>query len=124
MKNKRITLLVLLFVFLQSCTVYNSTSVSLEEATDKGKVRVFNNAGLEWVFKEIQMKDSVFYGVTSKDTLKIRQNQVSTIYTIDKEESERKTKLLKKSLLYSSIPMGAGLTVILVSLVLLLLHGY
>ena len=91
MKKRKITIVVLLFMLLQSCTVYQKTSVSIEEATNKGKVKLENNNGLIWKFNKIEQIDSIYYGIVKGDTLEITPANITKINPID----ERKSLLLR-----------------------------
>ncbi|MDH5368168.1 MAG: hypothetical protein OEW67_14370 [Cyclobacteriaceae bacterium] len=53
MKNKRIIIVLLATAILQSCTVYLSSSATLEGTVDKGKVKVITNYGSTFEFNKI-----------------------------------------------------------------------
>lgn len=83
MKNHIFVLLFSLFIF-QSCTVYNNkTPVSLAEAANNGKVKVFNNAGQSFKFDKIELIDSAYYGMKAEDTLQINSNSLSKVLLVD-----------------------------------------
>ncbi len=59
----KIILLVISIVFFQSCVVYNNPSVSLSEATNKGKVKLYDTNGYTYKFTNIEKIDSIYYGI-------------------------------------------------------------
>ena len=61
--KKSISLVLLATIIFQSCAVYQKTSLTLDEAKDKGKVRVITSQGDALKFNNIVQKDSMYYGV-------------------------------------------------------------
>ena len=53
----------------QSCTVYQKTSISLEQATNQGKVQVVTTEGREIKFKNIVIENDMYYGVGNQPEL-------------------------------------------------------
>lgn len=66
-------LLSIFFAFViclgQSCTVYQHTSISLEQATNQGKVQVVTTEGREIKFKNIIIENDMYYGVGNQPEL-------------------------------------------------------
>ena len=84
---KKVKLFAFAIILLQSCTVYHNSSVSLEEAVDKGKVKVITNYGSTFEFNKIEQKGSVYYGVGQNDTIQINSNDLSQIQVADTRKS-------------------------------------
>ena len=61
--KKSISIVLLATILLQSCVAYHDTSVSLNEAKDKGRVRVSYTDGRDASFGNIIFKDSTYYGI-------------------------------------------------------------
>ena len=87
LKNKTAYIILLTFLLFQNCTVYQKTSISIEEAKGKGKVRVVTNFGIEYMYDNIILKDSIYYVINGKNVRRINQNQLSEIYLKDKKNS-------------------------------------
>ena len=90
MKNL-ILLLIALVIFLgQSCTVYQDTSISLEQARDQGKVQVVTIEGREIKFKKIIVEDDIYYGVGSQpelSTVLLKSESIESIFLQNKTKS-------------------------------------
>lgn len=84
--NQKINLILIFVILFESCTVYKSTPVSLEEAYKfEGKVRVYTIENIELWFKKIEVDNNEYFGVTRKkgkivriplDSLKIKSISV------------------------------------------------
>lgn len=90
--NKFVLWFLILIVILQSCTVYNKTPVSLEEAgasNKKAEVLKTNDSILH--FKKIEQVNGTFYGVkkVKGQMLKVplSQNEISRIRTKNESAS-------------------------------------
>ncbi|MDH5368167.1 MAG: hypothetical protein OEW67_14365 [Cyclobacteriaceae bacterium] len=99
MKNTKIVIIIIAVIILQSCSVYNKPSVSIGEATDKGKVKVITNYGSTILFEKIERRDSVYYGfinnnVKSDSILQIFSDDDIAVYTLDAKKSKRRTRIL------------------------------
>lgn len=82
----------LLLILFQSCTVYHKTSVSIEEATNQGKVKVVDGTGQEYFYDKIVLKDSIYYGIYHRNPpAVIRHYESKEIYMKDKKKSLRKS---------------------------------
>ena len=95
--KKSISLLLLGMILLQSCSVYEKTSVSLDDAQNRGIVKVMPTYGQKVYFKNIELKDSVYYGIAMKDKNGISplyQAQISSIFIKDLKKSKRLTTIV------------------------------
>ena len=80
MKKQAIYGIVLAALLLQSCVAYQSTSVSINEAYNKGNVRVHTTSGEKLKFQNIELQDSTFYGMTENNRVKLEINKISAIH--------------------------------------------
>ena len=90
--KKSISILLLGMILLQSCSVYQKTSVSLNDAQNRGIVKVIPNYGQKVYFKKIELRDSVYYGYAMKDKNGITplyQAQISSIFIKDVKKSKQ-----------------------------------
>ena len=94
MKNKTISIVLLVTMFLQSCVAYNYTSVSLDNAYDKGRVKIINTYGTNVEFKSIIMVDSIYYGVNRGTETRLDEYQISSIYLQNHPKSNMITIVL------------------------------
>ncbi len=65
MKFRPIIYTALTFVFicyLQSCVVYHSNTLSLQESVNKGKVKVVDSKGTSYKFTNIEIIDGAYLG--------------------------------------------------------------
>ena len=67
-------------MWLTSCSTYQSTSVSLSQAVDKGKVKTISSLGESAYFKNVVFVDSTYYGVNGKDRVILNKVAVPTVY--------------------------------------------
>jgi hypothetical protein len=85
--------IVLIFVFLlQSCTVYKSAAVSIEEAAaTNNKVLIIDNNDAKLKYKKIEQIDGIYYGITVKNenTVKapLTESEIKKIRVLDKTAS-------------------------------------
>ena len=110
--NKSILIVLLASTLLQSCVFYQQTSVSLDSAVDKGKVKVVNTSGMEFIFKNIYIKDSIYYGVYQSQEILIDTTEIKNIYLKDKKKSKKRTALLALSPL---IVYGSWIVIVLIA---------
>ena len=61
--KRQIAIFILVNIFLQSCFVSQKTSVSVDEAVNKGKVTFENNEGKKIYLKNIIYEDGAYYGI-------------------------------------------------------------
>ena len=92
--RSRILILVIIFFFLQGCSVYRPIPVSVEAAAkSSGKVKVQNNAGQTFKFDKIEKIGLKYFGIKGNNELLISQSDLSVIYLIDTKKSRRRTIL-------------------------------
>jgi len=109
MTLKTYILTVVFLVSMQSCIVYQKTSVTLADAHDKGVVKVESYTGeLHW-FENIELRDSTYYGLSIKRIenkyglyevqyyIPLSAEQLNKIYLKDRKKSKRQTILLATS---------------------------
>lgn len=71
-----------IFILIQSCTVYHSASVDIEDAVQsQNKVKVLTNTSKTYKFKKIIAKDNLYYGIA-------KANRNSNLVYSDKEKIE------------------------------------
>ncbi len=97
MKKKSISFVLLAVILLQSCVAYQKTSVSLDSAVDKGKVKVVKTSGNEFRFKNIYIKNNIYYGDAKTQEIRIDTTQIKNIYLKDRKKSNKRTVLLALS---------------------------
>ena len=74
-------------MLLQSCVAYQKTSVSLNEATNRGKVKIVDTHGSAYHLQNVEMKDSIYYAsIKGKQTI-LYEAQIASIYLHDKKKS-------------------------------------
>ena len=86
MKNY-ITIFLLATILLQSC--WQKTSVPIELAVDKGRVKLISTNSKKIYFDKIIKEDSTFYGTKNstgyQNKYEIPRNLVESIYLINKK---------------------------------------
>jgi len=102
--KKSISLFLLATILLQCCAVYEKIPVSLTEAQNKGMVKVVNTHGVEFVFEEIYLEDSSYFGVTKKNITHLDSTYISSIHLQDIKKSNIKFLLV-------SVIITLGITV-------------
>lgn len=94
--KKRSQFLSLFFIALlvfQSCHVYTPESSTLDEATTSNRsVKIHTKEGKRLRYKRIFKKEGLYYGVQKRDTvqidilnierLRLKNNALSTVYTV------------------------------------------
>jgi len=98
--KKSISFILFATILLQSCVAYQKTSVSLNEAENKGKVKVTTTLGNNLEFFNIDFRDSVYYGDygKSRDEIALDSAQISSIYLQDIRRSKNQTTITIVSL--------------------------
>ena len=96
--KKSISVLLLVIMLLQSCVAYQKTSVSLNEATDRGRVLLIDTHGSAYHLQNIEMEDSIHYGMIAKEKTIIYEAQFSSIYLQDKKKSKTQKIIVLVSL--------------------------
>ena len=115
MKKQSISIVLLATILLQSCVAYQKTSVSLDSAVDKGKVKVVKTSGNEFRFKNIYIKNNIYYGDAKTQEIRIDTTQIKNIYLKDRKKSNKRTVLVALSPL---IVYGAWLVIAVIGFIL------
>lgn len=89
--KKHISIVLLATILLQSCVAYQKTSVSLEQAHNKGNVKMVDMNGHKHRIKNIEMKDSIYYAFIDEKRIRLHETQISSIYLQDKKKSNTQT---------------------------------
>ena len=92
--KKSIAIILLATILIQSCVAYQKTSISLNEAYDRGKVEVINNSGKKTHFTNIILKDNNYYGINSANRFveeSLNSINISAIYLQDKKATKQNT---------------------------------
>ena len=105
MKKQSISIVLLATILLQSCVAYQKTSVSLEEAANRGKVKLIHTDGTFLLFKNIEMQDSIYYGFINNIQRPLVESNFSGIYLQDKKKSEIQTVIFVPTFL---LALGFG----------------
>ena len=93
MKKQSISIVLLASILLQSCVAYQKTSVSLEDAANRGNVKLIGTDGNVYEIQNIEMQDSIYFGFIGKEKIVITEASLSGIYLQDKKKSSRWTVL-------------------------------
>ena len=78
-----------ILILLQGCTVYKSTSISMEHAVqNETKVKVKTNSGEKYKFSRIGIKDGNYFGVTKSKGAMVKipldEKSINTVNEKDK----------------------------------------
>jgi hypothetical protein len=71
----------LIYLLLQSCSIYEKSGVGLDQSVDKGKVLIVFDDGREKKFDNVVFKDSIYYGMNPKSTGKSELQQIPEFAT-------------------------------------------
>lgn len=88
-KSKIVCVLLIFVMMLQSCAVYQKTSVSLDEAASADrKVLVVKTDNTKLKFKKIEQIDGVYYGLIKTkgriEKIPLTESDLKTIRVLDK----------------------------------------
>ena len=83
--KKLISIVLLALFLLQSCVIYQKTSIPIDSAVAKGKVKLISTEGREIHFDKIEKKDSLFYGTVNSIDWHIPVSEVESIYLANKK---------------------------------------
>ena len=103
MKKSTFVFLLIALLF-QSCVVYQNTSVSLEDAVNKGNAKVINKDGQDYRFTNIEFTDSLYYGIDEKNQA-ILLHPTIFVYLQDIQQSKKKSRAL-------GLGLGLGIPVV------------
>ena len=105
MKKQTIAIVLLVTILLQSCVAYQNTSMSIDEAQNKGPVRVTSTQGDNIKFRNIQAKDGAYYGVNGNRITQIDPAQIISIHLKDFKKSKTQTAILATFLTVSVLAL-------------------
>ena len=88
--KKQIAIFILVNILLQSCVVYQNTSVPINQAVDLGKAKLITTTGNELLIKNIEKVDSTYYGDLGTYTISIPPGEVEAIYLYDKKITNKR----------------------------------
>ena len=99
--KKLIPILLLLSLLIQSCVVYQKTSVSAQKAYGYGRVKVENNDGTNEKYRNIRLLNGVFNGVKGKTEIPLDLEKIKAFYL----EDFSKTRIANVVLILIAIPV-------------------
>ena len=105
--KKSFSIALLIIVLLQSCVVYQHTSVPLDDAQNQGKVKVATTYGTEMKFANLYFEDSLYYGVAGTQKIRLDTTQILSVYLKDIKKSKTHTILLAISPAIIFVVFGA-----------------
>lgn len=109
MKKQSLAYFLLFTLFVQSCTIYQKTSVSLQDASQKNEfLKLKTTRGDKIIFDRIILVDSVYYGIKGNKKTELTPNQIEGIYLKDYTKTSRATIL--------GLTLGLGLPVLVLSI--------
>lgn len=111
MKKQTTAFVLLVTILLQSCVAYQNTSMSIDEAQNKGPVRVTSTHGNDIKFRNIQAKDGIYYGVNGKKVTPIDPAQIISIHLKDIKKSKTQTAILATLLTVSFVALALAAVV-------------
>ena len=76
---------------MQSCVAYQRSTVSINEAYNKGRVRVTTTQGNKVRFSEILIKDNNYYGLRGTKLTRLDNGQILAIQLQDMKKSKSQT---------------------------------
>jgi hypothetical protein len=91
--NKSISFVLLATILIQSCVAYQKKSVSIEEACNRGQVRLTTTSGMDYTFSHIYLINSKFYGDTEPDYIRIDTSKIASIYLKTNKKSRAQTTI-------------------------------
>ena len=93
--KKSVSITLLAIILLQSCAVYNKRPVLINEAYDKGKVKVIFNSGESFKYNFISWKDNNYFGVKGKNQTRLDPNEIMSIHLKNINKSKWNQKLFR-----------------------------
>lgn len=90
MNKKNIASFLILLISIQSCVVYQKSSVSIDEAVDAGKVKLITTLEKEIIINNIEKTDTAFYGNLGEYKIHIPTDEVQYIYMLDKKKTNNR----------------------------------
>lgn len=92
--KKSLSIILLATILLQSCVAYHRTSVSLHDARYLGKVKITTTSGAIVKYKNIEIQDSIYFGIRGKNVTPLDAGQIATIQLQDITKSKSQTGIL------------------------------
>lgn len=105
--KSQIAIFILVNILLQSCVVYQDTSVSIDQAYDKSVAKVVNLKGKEVIYWNIKLENNTYFGIKGNKEILLDTLLISNVYLKDIEKSKQKTLLN-----IWSVVLGIGIYVI------------
>ena len=99
-------------LFIQSCVVYQKTSVPFDQAIDNGEAKVQNIKGKEAKYKNIKLENNDYYGIKGQKEVLLDTLLVSNVYLKDIKKSKQQTIVNIGS-------VGLGIAIYVIFLVLI-----
>lgn len=78
--KKSVSSVLLTVILLQSCVVYQKNSVSINEASERGKVKVVNTNGRTVLFDNILSETGSYYGIYDNNRIPIDTIRTTSFY--------------------------------------------
>lgn len=88
----RVGYFLLIGLLVQSCVVYQTAPVPIEQAIDHGRVKVVTTLNDEVLLKNIYLMDSIYYGGYYGQQIILDTAQIQEVYLQDMVESKRLSK--------------------------------
>ncbi|MGB5171566.1 hypothetical protein [Eudoraea sp.] len=106
--KKGTSFLLTLLVLLQSCQIYNKTSVSLEKASQAElPVKLITKTKEKSIYRKIVLENQEYYGIDHKNGNWVK-------YPLEQENIEKLFLKDKKKSTWATVGMFLGITIILV----------
>jgi hypothetical protein len=105
---------------LHSCIVYQSTSIPLNEAANRGSAMVVNTRDDKLTFKNINLIDSAYYGIYGKTQTRLYPYQISAVYLKDIDKSKKKKR--KTTIIVASVIVGIPVLLLGITIALIYLN--
>jgi len=112
--KKSLSLFLIATIVLQSCYVYQKTTVPITRATNNGRVKIINDSGEEYQLKEIILDDGEYFGDYRGKLILINTPVEKQFYLLDISKTESKTALGITAAIV--IPIGVILLLAVISI--------
>ena len=128
MTKQLMSITLLATILLQSCVAYNSSSTSINQAKNMGKVKVISTFGNNKSYKNIYLKDSLYFGLRGNKEIRLNPAEISGIYLKDYKKSRTQTNVLVVGLvtalgIVAIVAVVTGMAAMIEVLPVLLLGG-
>jgi hypothetical protein len=112
--KKSLSIFFIATILLQSCYVYDKTSVPITRATNNGRVKITNIHGQEFPMKEIILVDGVYFGKNHKKLIPINTPNEKQYYLLDITKTNSKTAIGITAAIV--IPIGVLILIAVISI--------